>query len=77
MNSDKRNEEDYRKIWREFFCAAINTMSVGHGGMEAPLTYQDENVKHVKYAAKAADVALEEYLKRKSKLREYNLAVFK
>lgn len=62
--------EDYRVIWREFYCAAIQSQWCGS-------EYASNRSALLNAAAQVADEALEIYIKRKNKLREYNLGAFK
>lgn len=99
MEEEKKlPSEDYRVVWREFFCAALSTLvprynftlnnnshetnstSSGYVNNKFDFYNQDPMYNtsyHIDKAAEMADIALEKYIERRKKLREYNLIAFK
>jgi hypothetical protein len=65
-------EEDYRKIWREFFCTAFTINAHNYR-----LINDELRAEAIKGAINSADDMLKAYMEKKVSLRELNLKAFR
>lgn len=78
-------EEDYRKLWRDFYCAALSNVpelkiyiqQSSYKDDFIPLDELNDLKLKLKIAAIVADESIEIYLQKRNKLKEYNLQAFK